>query len=244
MSTPNSPEPPSGAPKRPEGAGSGEFGVPIRVLPMGDTAWVIELAATEQVLALHRALQADRLVGVVDLVPAEATLLVVFDAGLVGAATVRAWVSQVAEAEAPADPDPAPGRAGGVDEVDEVVRIPVRYTGEDLEHVARLAGLDPAAVVAAHTGSFWTVAFTGFAPGFGYLVGGDPRLQVPRRESPRTRVPAGAVGLAGQYTGVYPRSSPGGWQLIGHTTTPVWDAAADPPALFRPGVRVRFEAIP
>lgn len=204
---------------------------------MGDTAWLVEPTAAAQVLPLHQALQADQLVGVVDLVPAQATVLVVFDPGLVGAEPVRAWAEQVARAEAAAEP--------GADRVrgpDDVLRIPVRYTGEDLEHVARLTGLDPDGVIAAHTGSLWTVAFTGFAPGFGYLVGGDPRLQVPRRESPRTRVPAGAVGLAGPYTGVYPRSSPGGWQLIGHTAIPVWDAAGDPPALLRPGVRVRFEA--
>ncbi len=243
MTAPKSSEPLPAAENRPDEEGSDDFGAVIRVLPLGDTAWLVEPTAAAQVLPLHQALQADQLVGVVDLVPAQATVLVVFDPGLVGAEPVRAWVEQVARAEAAAELGAELG-AEPVRRPDEVVRIPVRYEGEDLEHVARLTGLDPESVVEAHTGSLWTVAFTGFAPGFGYLVGGDPRLQVPRRESPRTRVPAGAVGLAGPYTGVYPRSSPGGWQLIGHTATPTWDTAADPPALLRPGVRVRFEAIP
>ncbi len=86
----------------------------------------------------------------------------------------------------------------------------------------------------------WTVAFCGFAPGFGYLVGGDSRLQVPRRSTPRTRVPAGAVALAGEFASVYPRESPGGWQLIGKTSVHTWDIERDPPALMLPGVRVRF----
>ena len=90
-------------------------------------------------------------------------------------------------------------------------------------------------MVAAHTGTPWRVAFGGFAPGFAYLVGGDARLQVPRRDSPRTKVPAGAVGLAGEFSGVYPRESPGGWQLIGTTTVAMWDLDRDPPALLAAG---------
>jgi KipI family sensor histidine kinase inhibitor len=95
-------------------------------------------------------------------------------------------------------------------------------------------------VVAAHTGTAWRVAFGGFAPGFAYLVGGDPRLRVPRRGRPRTKVPAGAVGLAAEFSGVYPRESPGGWQLIGHTEVAMWDVDRDPPALLHAGATVRF----
>ena len=95
-------------------------------------------------------------------------------------------------------------------------------------------------MVAAHTGTPWQVAFGGFAPGFMYLTGGDPRLQVPRRSSPRTSVPAGSVALAGEYSAVYPRSSPGGWQLIGRALVDVFDLDRDPPALLVPGARVRF----
>ena len=95
-------------------------------------------------------------------------------------------------------------------------------------------------MVDAHTGQPWTVGFGGFAPGFSYLVGGDPRLEVPRRAEPRTRVPAGAVGLAGPFSGIYPRSSPGGWQVIGETDVVLWDVDRDPPALLQPGASVQF----
>jgi KipI family sensor histidine kinase inhibitor len=125
-----------------------------------------------------------------------------------------------------------------------VLEIPVTYDGPDLADVARLTGLGEREVVEAHTGSTWRVAFGGFAPGFGYLVGGDPRLEVPRREESRTTVPAGAVGLAGTFSGVYPRESPGGWQLIGTTSAPMWDLDRDPPALLVPGAVVRFTEAP
>jgi KipI family sensor histidine kinase inhibitor len=124
---------------------------------------------------------------------------------------------------------------------EEVVTIPVRYDGDDLAEVAAILGMRPEEVVALHTGSSWRVAFGGFAPGFAYLVTDHDRLTVPRRSTPRTRVPAGSVGLAGEFSGVYPRSSPGGWQLIGRTDAVLWDASADPPALLRPGAAVRFE---
>ncbi|TXL57227.1 5-oxoprolinase subunit B family protein [Aeromicrobium terrae] len=122
------------------------------------------------------------------------------------------------------------------------IKIAVTYDGEDLDHVAAHTGLTPDEVVAAHTGTPWTVAFGGFAPGFAYLVGGDERLIVPRRDSPRTSVPAGSVGLAGEFSGVYPRSSPGGWQLIGRTDAVMFDVDRDPPALLSPGATVRFVA--
>jgi KipI family sensor histidine kinase inhibitor len=120
------------------------------------------------------------------------------------------------------------------------VEVPVTYDGEDLAEVGELTGLGERGVVEAHTAQEWTVAFCGFSPGFGYLVGTDDRLHVPRRSTPRTRVPAGAVALAGEFAGVYPRESPGGWQLIGHTGLRAWDIDRDPPALLLPGVRVRF----
>lgn len=120
------------------------------------------------------------------------------------------------------------------------IEIPVTYDGPDLADVADHTGLSEEDVVAAHTGTPWTAAFGGFAPGFAYLVGGDDRLVVPRRETPRTSVPAGSVGLAGEFSGVYPRSSPGGWQLIGRTDAVMFDVDRDPPALLAPGARVRF----
>ena len=121
-----------------------------------------------------------------------------------------------------------------------LIEVPVTYDGPDLADVARLTGLSTDEVVAAHIGRLWTVAFGGFAPGFSYLVDGDARLNVPRRETPRTTVPAGAVGLAGEFSGIYPRASPGGWQLIGRTPVRLWDSERQPPALLTPGHRVRF----
>jgi KipI family sensor histidine kinase inhibitor len=122
----------------------------------------------------------------------------------------------------------------------EPLRIPTRYDGPDLEEVSRQLGVSPAEVVSRHTGQLWTVEFAGFAPGFGYLTGDDGGLEVTRRDSPRVRIPAGSVGLAGPYTGVYPRPSPGGWQLIGRTDEVMWDVTRDPPALLSPGTRVKF----
>ncbi|NBU26247.1 MAG: allophanate hydrolase subunit 1, partial [Gammaproteobacteria bacterium] len=124
-----------------------------------------------------------------------------------------------------------------------LVEIPVRYDGEDLEEVARLSGLTVDEVIRRHQDSEFTVAFCGFAPGFAYMVGGDPALQVPRRSTPRARVPAGAVALGGVYCGVYPQATPGGWQLIGSTPMAMWDLGRDPPARLTPGTRVRFRAI-
>jgi len=122
------------------------------------------------------------------------------------------------------------------------IEIPVSYDGPDLETVAGLTGLSPDEVIARHTRAEHAVAFLGFQPGFAYLVGGDDRLQVPRLDEPRTRVPAGSVAIAGTYSGVYPRESPGGWRLLGTTTTVMFDASREEPALLGPGDRVRFVA--
>lgn len=122
--------------------------------------------------------------------------------------------------------------------------IAVVYDGPDLAEVATLTGLTEDEVVAAHTGTAWRVGFSGFAPGFAYLTGGDERLSVPRRSTPRPTVPAGSVGLAGEFSGIYPRSSPGGWQLIGRTDAELFNVDRDPPALLQPGMIVRFEVAP
>ena len=118
--------------------------------------------------------------------------------------------------------------------------VEVRYDGPDLQGVADHLGITAAEVVARHTGQAWTVEFAGFAPGFAYLSGSNGGLEVPRRESPRTRIPAGSVGLAGPYSGIYPRPSPGGWQLVGRSDVPLWDPGRDSPALLTPGRHVRF----
>ncbi|WP_404386443.1 allophanate hydrolase subunit 1 [Knoellia locipacati] len=216
-----------------------ERGIRVRILPMGEFAWLVETDDLDSVLALESAL--DPLIhrargvwaDVEDLVPAARTLLVVARPGT----DLDVLAHEIRDVAATTDPTP-PTTAT------EVVEVPVRYDGPDLDTVAAHTGLSTAEVVAAHTGTPWRVAFSGFAPGFAYLVGGDPRLAVARHTEPRTHVPAGAVGLAGEFSGVYPRESPGGWQLIGTTDLVMWDADRDPPALLTPGTTVRFTQVP
>ncbi|WP_116244749.1 allophanate hydrolase subunit 1 [Nocardiopsis sp. FIRDI 009] len=199
----------------------------MRVLTCADTGVLVEVADLAEVIALRAALAARPVPGVTDVVPAARTVLLRVAPGT-NTDAVAAAVTAL----------PLEGAERAVD--GGTVTIPVTYDGEDLADVAALTGLTQAEVVRAHTSATWTVAFCGFAPGFGYLVGDDPRLHVPRRSEARTRVPAGSVALAGEFTGVYPRSSPGGWRLIGRTDVRVWDLDRDPPGLLRPGVRVRF----
>jgi KipI family sensor histidine kinase inhibitor len=199
----------------------------MRVLPGGSAALLVELDDLDEVLGLYAALVDEPVEGVVDVVPAARTVLVVLDPAVTTPAAVERAVRRTR---------PRPGRGGR----GELVELPVVYDGADLADVAAHLGVTPAEVVRRHTGQEWTVAFCGFAPGFGYCTPDGEPWAVPRREDPRTRVPAGAVGLAGEFSGVYPRESPGGWQLIGHTDVAVFDLARDPAALLRPGVRVRF----
>ncbi|MGF6527778.1 5-oxoprolinase subunit B/C family protein [Variovorax sp. PvP013] len=199
----------------------------MRFLPVNLDALLVELDDLPQTLALLASLRAEPIDGVEEIVPAARTLL------------VRFRPSRVSPAELVA-------RIGGrrVDALVErdatLIEIPVDYDGEDLDDVARMLGIAREEVVRRHTGSEYTVAFTGFAPGFAYLTGGDAILNVPRRTTPRTRIPAGAVGLAGAFSGVYPQASPGGWQIIGITAVPMWDLGRAVPALLQPGFRVRF----
>lgn len=202
----------------------------MRLLPCADTGLLVELADLDEVLALYAVLEERRPEGVVDLVPAARTLLLTLDPARTDPETLGRQVRQVREV---ALAQPARPEVGEVE-------VPVVYDGADLAEVGALTGLGERGVVEAHTGQTWTVAFGGFAPGFGYLVGEDDRLHVPRRSTPRTRVPAGAVALAGEFSGVYPRESPGGWQILGRTTLVAWDVDRDPPALLVPGARVRF----
>jgi KipI family sensor histidine kinase inhibitor len=203
----------------------------VKVRAFGDAALLVELDDLDAVLGLAAAVHAERPDGVLDVVPAARTLLLVVEPGTALDAVKRQVTTLSSASGAPVEVNAEP------------VDIPVTYDGPDLAEVARLTGLDEEGVVAAHTGTPWRIAFGGFAPGFAYLTGGDPRLQVPRRDEPRTTVPAGAVGLAGEYSGVYPRPSPGGWQLIGRTDTVLWDAERDPPAVLSPGGTVTFRAV-
>ncbi|ROS78830.1 urea amidolyase family protein [Cellulomonas sp. PhB143] len=181
--------------------------------------------------------------GVVEVVPGAETLLVRVAAGPVPRAAVRAALEGAPAGTARARTAPAgttrAGTTADLARAPRTVVVPVRYDGEDLAEVARILGTEPAEVVRRHTAATHRVAFTGFAPGFAYLAGARG-LEVPRRATPRTRIPAGAVGLAGPYSGVYPRASPGGWQLVGTTDVPMWDLERDPPALLLPGDEVRF----
>ncbi|MET1007657.1 MAG: allophanate hydrolase subunit 1, partial [Propionibacteriaceae bacterium] len=180
----------------------------------------------EDALALKSHLDAEPLTAVVEVVPGARTLLLRLSDAL---GTREHELLLTARGDA------------GANESAELIRIAVDYSGEDLDEVAELTGLSPDEVVETHTGQVWTVGFCGFAPGFAYLLGENDRLRVPRRSSPRKRVPVGSVGLADQWSGIYPREGPGGWQLIGRTEQALWDLSQDPPALLQPGMRVQFE---
>jgi KipI family sensor histidine kinase inhibitor len=204
------------------------------LLTCGEHAVLVEVGGLDEVLALAQAIReaiAGKLAGftdVVDIVPAARTVLVVVrDDAPMG--PVRQALLTL--------PDAQPGERPSSGET---LEVPVHYDGPDLAEVAKLTGLSVNGVIAAHTGTEWTVAFGGFAPGFAYLTGGDPRLKVPRRREPRTAVPSGSVGLAGEFSAVYPRSSPGGWQLIGRTDIAVFNPDREPPALLQSGAVVHF----
>ncbi len=222
----------------------GPRGVAVEVLPVGEEGLLLEVADLDAVLALEEAVRgaladaAGPWRQVTDVVPAARTVLLLTGDGTdLGA--LRAAAVALADSVRGA-PGSATGPGPETAQTSHEVEIPVRYDGPDLDDVAAFTGLSRAEVVAAHTGRPWRVAFGGFAPGFAYLVGGDPRLRVPRRDRPRPSVPAGSVGLAGEFSGVYPRSSPGGWQLVGTTSAVLFDVDREPPALLGPGTTVRF----
>lgn len=210
------------APERPGAA---------RVLRMGERGLLVELPGEAETVALHAELVRRRAAGLLppvgEIVPAARTVL------LDGVDDPEGLAGELVRWEIP-PPDP---RATGT------VEIPVRYDGPDLAEVAALWGLAPGEAAARHASVTYRVAFCGFAPGFGYLTGLPEGLSVPRRSTPRTAVPAGSVAVAGAYTGVYPRSSPGGWQLIGTTDAVLWDPSQDPAALLAPGTLVRFTVV-
>jgi len=199
----------------------------MRFLPAGEQAMLVEMDDLPQVLALHARLTAAPPPGLCEMIPAARTLFLRFDPALIDAAGL-------ARAVLDADTAPVPKRAG------RRVAIPVCYDGPDLDEVAALTGMSRDEVIARHSGTPWRAAFGGFAPGFCYLTGGDPALDVLRRSTPRRAVPVGSVGLAGAFSGVYPQASPGGWQLIGRTSLPMWDLTRDPPAAVQPGDEVEF----
>lgn len=204
-------------------------GTGLHVRAVGERALLLETSGTAEASALHSLLATSPLPGQIEAVPAARTVLVRFATRT----ETREAAARAGQLAGEALPDEA--------QEPRMVELETVYDGEDLEEVVRLSGLGSVqAVIEAHTAAHWTAAFSGFAPGFAYLTGGDPRLQVPRRSEPRTAVPAGSVALAGEYTAAYPGVSPGGWQLIGRTSAPLWDLEREFPALIAPGMRVRF----
>lgn len=211
----------------------GDRDLPDAVVDYGDQALLVQCACTADVLAWAEALRAARLPGVVDIVPAATTVLVKLDGPRRQAITrQRLRTLRI-----------TPGAQPHPHQATREVVIDVGYDGPDLAEVAELTRLSAAQVIDAHTSTRWRVGFSGFAPGFAYLIGGDERLRVPRRPEPRSAVPAGSVGLAGEFSAVYPRRSPGGWRLIGRTDAVLWDIDRPDPALLTPGTWVRFRAV-
>lgn len=201
----------------------------MRIHRYGVDALLVEVADTATATALYREARARSGSGrlaVRDLVPAARTLL------LDGVDDPETLADELPTWQ-PRQREPGPGRA---------VEVPTRYDGADLEEVARLWGMSTDEVVTTHTGCDFTVAFCGFSPGFAYCTGLPADLAVPRHDTPRPRVPAGSVGLAGEFTGIYPTASPGGWQLLGTTDLTLWDPDREVPATLPPGTRVRFVA--
>lgn len=199
--------------------------VAVRIIPAGPAAALVEVAGAVEALSLARWARVHG-IDAVEVVPAAATVL--FDGlrpGVELMALLDGWSPEVT-----------------VEPADEVV-VPVVYDGPDLTFVADAWGVTEDEVVRRHTDLSFTSAFCGFSPGFAYLTGLPAELAVPRLDTPRSRVAAGAVGLADTWCGVYPTASPGGWRLLGRTDAPLWDLSRDEPALLAPGTRVRFEAV-
>lgn len=214
-----------------------------RIGRLGDQALLLRLgeridaATNARVHALARRIAAQRPAWMRDVVPAYASLAVFVDAERLGGAG-DPLAAAARELQPLLDEHDDTAAANG-----RIVEIPVRYGGEDgpdLQRVADHAGLSAADVITRHAAVEYTVAMLGFAPGFPYLLGLDPRLATPRLSTPRTRVPAGSVAIGGAQAGLYPRPGPGGWNLIGRTGAVLFDPARDPPALLAPGHRVRF----
>lgn len=203
------------------------MGVGMRLLPVSLDALLVELDDLDETLALFEALQQSPVEGVLDMVPAARTVLIQFDPTACSRERLVAAVMR---------------HRGGkrAQQTGTLVQLPLRYDGEDLDEMAAYLKVSRAELIRRHAESIWQVAFAGFAPGFAYMTCADSLFNVPRRSSPRTRIPAGSVGLAGQFCGIYPRATPGGWQLIGTTEVPMWDLNRNPPAFLQPGQRVQF----
>ncbi len=206
-----------------------------QLLPLGDSALLvkfgdeIDLGINQRVHALDALLRAKQIAGVIETVPAYATLLVHYDSLVLTYAQVSDWVgAEMDRAESNATRKPRR------------IEVPVRYGGEDLDFVAAHHHIRAREVVNIHAGREYAVYMMGFTPGFAYMGKLDDAIATPRLETPRTRVAAGSVGIAGAQTGIYPIDSPGGWRIIGRTSLRLFDLKSDQPFLFAPGDAVRF----
>jgi KipI family sensor histidine kinase inhibitor len=215
----------------------------MRITAFGDAALLVEFGHTIdvmvniQVLAAAERVRQAHVPGVRDVVPAYGSFAVHFDALRTDVPRLRQIVARAATAAPPRAEEPH-----GMGPVE----IPVCYGGRfgpDLGAVAAWAGMDPHHVITAHASREYRVFMLGFLPGFPYLASVDERIAMPRRDTPRTRVVAGSVGIAGPQTGVYSFDSPGGWQIIGRTPLVMFEARNDPPALLAPGQPVRFRSV-
>jgi len=209
-----------------------------RLLPVGDSAILIEFAdeiddaVNDRVHTLAHFLRAQTHTGMIDLIPAYSSLLVCYDPAQIGFASMREYLAASLLSTQAQSTFTA-----------RVIEIPAKYGGEfapDLAFITQWSGLTETQVIDLHASQIYRVYFIGFTPGFAYLGAVPAKIAAPRLATPRTRVPAGSIGIAGRQTGIYPMETPGGWRLIGRTTQKLFDVQNDPPALFQPGDRVRF----
>jgi KipI family sensor histidine kinase inhibitor len=196
---------------------------------------LVDLASAAEVIDLHDSLLAQGNRALTAVVPAARTVLIGFDPALIEPAAVTELVGRCTRPNSATELSKAKRKA-----TTGPVLVPVHYDGADLAAVAEQSGLSVEAVISHHLDAEYTVQFCGFSPGFGYLSGLDQRLQLPRLASPRPVAPAGSVAIADEYTGIYPRASPGGWRLIGRSELALFDIHRDPPAVLSPGTTVRF----
>lgn len=208
----------------------------MKVTSYGSEALLVELGSADGAAELSAHLAAHLPPGATEVMPGLHTVLLRFEPSLTDAARLSQFLAELRLPEPSRD---QPRNAAK----DEAVRLRVDYTGVDLAAVAAHTGLTPDEVITVHQAAEYRVALIGMAPGFYFLAGGDARLRVPRRPTPRTDVPKGALGLAGDYSGIYPRLGPGGWQLIGRVLDDLWRPTEVPAALLAPGTHVRFDAI-
>jgi KipI family sensor histidine kinase inhibitor len=202
----------------------------MNLLPCGESAILLEFPSLDAVQSMHRRLDAAALPGILDVVPAACTILLTIDLDCWTLAEFVATVKAL-PVHSFCDSDPSDTQE---------VKVPITYDGDDLQTVADLMEMSTAELIISHAAQSWQVAFTGFAPGFAYMAAPRWSPEIPRLPEARATVEAGSVALAGAFCGVYPRKSPGGWRIIGHTRLQLWDLDRTTPALLAPGTTVRF----